>query len=321
MSFSKLHITRNGLLSSFCPSLRSAYEKSKKKELALVKPNDPSNCCSRDTVTNLSTNSKNEMFPSLNNQSAIQSFLKNVHGISIVEESRNSSKKRTRDDSRNGPNISKDTKDSGGDNHNSGNFVHENQTITRVQSPVELVEEIFFVLSIISMEYANFEDHQVDMLMNIICACIRNMFKEAMLENWEYLKETFKVNALREILKDVILIARRRGGKTTIICAALTAIILVLSDQNILFFSTGGRISFMGRDLILDMLQMVKNSSITSKYSNVTFKTSKESLVVWNGKSSTPNKAIFYPSDAEVCTSFFFCSTYFTKISHPRAQI
>jgi hypothetical protein len=165
--------------------------------------------------------------------------------------------------------------------------------------PVQLLEDIFLALSIISTEYQSFEDDQVDMIMRIVLACVPNIFKESSLEYMDYLHKVFKISSMQKVKKDLLLIARRRGGKTTITCAVIACILVVLLDQRILFFSTGERISTMGRDKIIEFLQVLKNSRQSSKFSGIQYQTSEESLKVL-GIHGLWNFAKFYPANVTV---------------------
>lgn len=169
-------------------------------------------------------------------------------------------------------------------------------------SVVEILEIIFYALSIISNEKQNFEDHQADMLMRMIMANLKNLFKESVLEHFDYLKKTFasvQLHNLYQLLKDLILLARRRGGKTSTLCALLACIMAILPGQNILFFSTSERISLMGREKITEFLDVLIHTEASRKFANVQYKTGKETLRV-KTIFGTWNKGSFFPDNKEV---------------------
>lgn len=165
--------------------------------------------------------------------------------------------------------------------------------------PTQFLEDIFFSMSIISTEYQSFQGDQVDMVMRSILSCVGNIFKESILENFDYLSKVFKISSPQKIITDLILIARRRGGKTTTVCALIACIMASLVDQRVLFFSTGERISTMGRSKIIEFLEVIQGSKQTSRFSNIKWSTSEETLVVTNIY-GTNNVAKFYPSNVKV---------------------
>lgn len=169
-------------------------------------------------------------------------------------------------------------------------------------SVIEILELLFFALSIISNEKQNFEDHQADMLMRMIMANIKNLFKESVLEHFDYLKKTFasvQLQNLYQLLKDLILLARRRGGKTSTLCALLACIMAIIPGQNILFFSTSERISMEGRGKITEFLDVLIHTEASRKFANVQYKTGKETLRV-KTIFGTWNKGSFFPDNKEV---------------------
>jgi len=99
-------------------------------------------------------------------------------------------------------------------------------------------------------------------------------------------------------------LARRRGGKTSTLCAFTAVLLAILPGQNVLFFSTGERISMLGRDKITEFLDVLIHSEATRKFANVKYKTGKETLRV-RSIFGTWNRANFYPAKVEVCIISF----------------
>lgn len=179
--------------------------------------------------------------------------------------------------------------------------------------PTQFLEDIFFSMSIISTEYQSFQGDQVDMIMRSILSCVGNIFKESILENFDYLSKVFKISSPQKIITDLILIARRRGGKTTTVCALIACIMASLVDQRVLFFSTGERISKMGRDKIIEFLQVIQNSKQTTRFAKIRWSTSEETLVVTNIY-GTDNVAKFYPSNVKVKKKCLSNTGYFSLV-------
>jgi len=181
-------------------------------------------------------------------------------------------------------------------------------------SPVKLLEDLFLALSVISIEFQPMTDDQADMVMREVRTLIPRLFGESMLEYFDYLKATFALTSPSDIKKDAVIVARRRGGKSYTLTAVVACVMAILPQQMILFFSTGERISTLGRDTIIDMLEILINSSTTKKFSKIKYMTSGEQLLVLNYRGQI-NRADFLPSNPEVSiTTYFYRFTIMTLI-------
>jgi hypothetical protein len=180
-----------------------------------------------------------------------------------------------------------------------------NEPIKEKNVPVKkLLEDFFYAVSLVSNYLYPLEDQQADIIMAQITSCIPNIFGDSILDHFDYLRNVLKYDDISKIKKDLVIAMRRRGGKTLATCIFMACIMCTMEKQTILFYSTGSRISEMGKSLMLDIIKFLETQPRFS--GNISWHTKGECVSVKN-KYST-GEAWFYPCNVRVCIFFIYNS-------------